>query len=128
MYSRSRVAVREALLGATIACALMAGPALAAEHPFVASSQINTAGLDTTKAADMQTLYSRLRHAAEDVCAPQYRLGLKPVAHPKSCYEKALGDSIRAAKLPLLTQAYLTDHTIQEAVAHGLEAPSLASR
>jgi len=49
---------------------------------------------------------------------------LLPVDNPKLCYEKALGDAIRSAGSPLLTQIYLTTHTLQEAAARGIKGPS----
>ena len=74
-------------------------------------------------------MYSRLKHAAEVVCTHGMRVDLKPVADQKGCYEKALGDAIRSAKLPLLTQVYLETHTPREPAAHGIDVPvQLASK
>ena len=46
-----------------------------------------------------------------------------PPGTHKVCYEKALGNAIRAANLKLLTQVYLVTHTLQEAAARGIDVP-----
>jgi hypothetical protein len=46
-----------------------------------------------------------------------------PSDDPKGCHEKALGDAIRAAKVPMVTQVYLAYHTLQEAAAYGIDIP-----
>jgi UrcA family protein len=112
------------LLGPVLACALFAGTAAADDHNVIVSKQIDTRGLDLNRAADAQMLYTRIRHAADDVCTRGKQVDLLPMDNPTRCYEKALGDAIRAAKLPMLTQIYLTTHTVQEAAARGIEVPS----
>ena len=37
---------------------------------------------------------------------------------------QGLGDAIRSANLPLLTQVYLGTHTLRQAAAYGIEAPA----
>jgi hypothetical protein len=49
-------------------------------------------------------LYSRLQHAAQVVCTHGMRVDLVPSRDPQGCYEKALGNAVRAANLKLLTQ------------------------
>jgi UrcA family protein len=111
------------LLAPVLACALFIGTARADKHQVTVSKQINTTGLDLDKPADVQKLYTRIRHAADDVCTRGKQVDLLPVESPQRCYEKALGDAIRSANLPMLTQIYLTTHTVQEAAARGIQVP-----
>jgi hypothetical protein len=62
-------------------------------------------------------LYSRLQHAAQVVCTHGMRVDLVPSRDPQGCYEKALGNAVRAANLKLLTQVYLETHTLRQAGA-----------
>jgi len=39
-------------------------------------------------------------------------------------YPVALGEAIRSANLPLLTQAYLETHTFRQAAAYGIQVPA----
>jgi UrcA family protein len=112
------------LLGSLLACALFSGTAGADNHSVVVSKLIDTKGLDLNRPADAQTLYTRIRHAADDVCTRGRQVDLLPVDNPARCSEKALADAIRSAKLPMLTQIYLTTHSSQEAAARGIEVPS----
>ncbi len=41
----------------------------------------------------------------------------------EGCYEKALGNAVRSANMPLLTQVYLETHTLREAAARGIDVP-----
>ena len=124
MYVKMPLPATRSLLGLVLACALFSGTAGADDHRVVVSKQIDTTGLDLNRPADAQTLYTRIRHAADDVCTRGKQVDLAPVEDPKRCYEKALGDAIRSARLSMLTQIYLSTHTVQEAAAHGIEVPS----
>src|ERR1700722_4615279 len=48
-----------------------------------------------------------------------------PSPDPQGCYEKALGNAVRSANLPLLTLVYLATHTLQEAAAGGIGVPEM---
>jgi UrcA family protein len=108
---------------AAVACTLFAG-SIAAKDVTVAI-QVSTQGLDLSVPAGAQKLYWRLLQAARVACTNGNRVGLAPSDDPQGCREKALGDAIRAANLPLLTQAYLATHTIREAEAHGIDVPAM---
>ncbi len=124
MYVKIPLLSTRFFLGTVLACALFAGTAGADEHRVIVSKRIDTKGLDLNRAADAQALYTRIRHAADDVCTRGKQVDLLPVDNPMHCYEKALGDAIRSVNLPMLTQIYLTTHTVQEAAARGIEVPS----
>jgi UrcA family protein len=121
------------LIGSLLACALFTGTAVAAppeaappnvdKHQVIVAKRVDTTGLDLNRAADAQTLYTRIRHAADDVCTRGKQVDLLPNENPQRCYEKALADAIRSASLPVLTQLYLTTHTVQEATARGIKVP-----
>jgi len=108
---------------ALVACTLFAGKVAAKDQEFTVAYQVSTQGLDLKQLVGAQQLYSRLKHAAEVVCTHGMRVDLKPVADENACYEKALGDAVRSVNLPLLTQVYLVTHTLQQAVARGIEVP-----
>lgn len=112
------------LAGATaLACAAIAGNVSASEHVVPVSVPVNSQGLDLTKFDDARTFYIRLKNAAWVVCTRGTRVDLAPVADFRGCYEKALGDAVRSARTPLVTQLYLATHTMQEAAALGIQLP-----
>jgi UrcA family protein len=124
MYTKSAGMSAWAVLGAAaVTCTLFAGNVSAASPEFTVAVQVSTRGLDLSQPAGAHELYQRLQYAAWEVCKPDVRVALEPVADPKSCAEKALGDAIRSAKQPLLTQIYLETHTLREAATHGIEVP-----
>jgi UrcA family protein len=109
---------------AALACACFAGNALAAEHVVTIAVPVSSQGLDLSKPDDAKTFYIRLQNAAWLVCTRGTRVDLTPSEDPRGCYEKALGDGVRTAKAPLVTQLYLATHTLQEAAALRIELPA----
>jgi len=120
MYSKPTLGM---LLGAVAACTLVAGNVEAKDHVVPVSVQVSAAGLDLSQPADARTFYTRLQNAAWMVCTRGTRADLLPVDDLKGCYEKALGDAVRATGKPMVTHVYLSGHTLQEAAAHGIELP-----
>jgi UrcA family protein len=122
MFTKTAVMSALPVLGAAVvACALFAGNVAANE--VTVAIQVNTRGLDLSQPAGAHEIYTRLQHAARVVCTHGMRVGLQPSPDPEGCYEKALGDAVRSAKVPLLTQAYLATHTLREAAARGIDVP-----
>jgi len=122
MYTRTVLMGALPVLGAAIvACTLVAGSVVAKE--VAVAVQVSTLGLDIRQPAGAHELYSRLQRAARVVCTHGNRVGLEPSTNPVTCYEKALGDAIRSARVPLLTQVYLATHTLQQAAARGIDPP-----
>jgi UrcA family protein len=109
---------------AAVASALFGGNVVAAGHKVTVAIHVSTQGLDLKQLAGARKFYRRLQEAARQVCSPGYPVALEPVLEPKVCSEKALGDAVRFAKVPLLTQVYLETHTFAEAAAHGIEVPA----
>lgn len=127
MYTQS-ASVRT-LLAIIIAGSLVAGIAQANEHTVVISNTVSTSGLDLGDSADAQTLYTRLRRAANDVCTRSTRVDVTPTDNLPRCFEKALGNAVRLANSPLVTQAYLANHTLHDAATWGIDLPAeLAKR
>jgi UrcA family protein len=110
---------------AAVACALFAGSVAAKDDAVTVSIQVSTQGLDVSQPSGVQKLYLRIENAARVACTHGYRVDLAPSPNPEACREKALGDAIRAANLPQLTQAYLATHTLREAAAHGIDVPAM---
>jgi UrcA family protein len=122
MYTNTSVMTAcPVLAAAVVACTLFAGN-VAAKDVTVAI-QVSARGLDLRQPAGAQMFYTRLEYAARVVCTHGNRVGLQPSPDPKNCYEKALGDAIRSANMPLLTQVYLATHTLREAAARGIDVP-----
>lgn len=122
MNSKPGTRTTRAMLGAAL-CVLFAGGAAASDHNVTVSSRISSEGLDLNQPADARTFYARLENAAWMLCTRGTRADLLPVDNLKACYEKALGDAVRATKRPMVTLAYLADHTLQQAAAHAIEVP-----
>ena len=124
MYTKTAgMSARSVLGAAAIACTLFAGNVVAGDHGVTVAIHVSTQGLDLSQPAGAQMFYTRLEYAARVVCTHGNRVGLQPSPDPKSCYEKALGDAIRSANMPLLTQVYLATHTLREAAARGIDVP-----
>lgn len=112
---------------ATAACAAFSGPVLAGAPVVVVKIPVSYSGRDLSQPTGAQELYRRLQRAAFIACSDGNRVGLEPLADPKACYEKAIGDAVRSVKQPQLTMIYLKTHTLQEAAAHGIEIPALVA-
>ena len=125
MYVKTAAFRSHLALGAVaIAGALFAGNVAAQGHNVNVAIHVSAQGLDLHRPAGAQELYARLKHAADVACTHGNRVDLKPSSDPKSCYEKALGEAIRSANVPLLTQVYLGTHTLRQAAAYGIEPPA----
>ena len=124
MYSKTVVMSAWSVLGAAVvACTLFAGEVAAEGRPVKVALQVSARGLDLNKPAGARELYSRLKNAAWIVCTRANRAGLEPSPDPDACYELALGEAIRSANLPLLTQAYLETHLPRDAATYGIDVP-----
>lgn len=125
----TRIGTRSMFGAAALAFALFAGTAAAGEHTVTVAMHVSTAGLDLSQAKDARTFYQRLENAAWVACTRGDRVDLVPVDNVNVCYQKALGSAVRVAKVPLVTQQYLTTHTFAEAASQGIEIPAqVASR
>jgi UrcA family protein len=112
---------------ALAACALLSGP-LQAEEPFVTvKASVSFAGRDVAQPAGARALYVRVRHAAIEVCGRGMRVDLRPVDDFAGCIETAVGEAVRLANLPQLTQEYLKTHTLQQAANHRIGLPVLTA-
>ena len=68
---------------------------------------VDTAGLDPSRLADAQTLYSRIRSAAHSVCrAEKAAWDGKAVHHQRQCVEEAVATAVARANQPLLTAVH----------------------
>jgi UrcA family protein len=123
MY-RAVMSARSVLGAAAVACTLLAGNVAAKDHKVIVAIHVSTQGLDLRQPAGAQQFYTRLQHAAWVVCTHGNRVDLAPPADPEGCYERALGDAIRSANVPLLTQVYLETHTLRQAAARGIDVPT----
>ena len=124
MYRTAVVSAGWVLGAAAVACTLFAGSVAAKDHVVIVAVHVSTQGLDLSQPAGAHELYRRLQRAARVACTDGNRVDLAPALDPEGCYEKALGDAIRSADLPLLTQVYLVTHTLGEAAARGIDVPA----
>jgi len=126
MYAKVAATSARLLLGTTtaVACALFAGSVAAKDKIVTVSVKVSPQGLDLSQPADAQTFYRRLENAAWMVCTRGTRVDLLPAGDEFRCYQNALGDAVHASNKPLVTQIYLTTHTLQDAAAHGIDVPA----
>jgi UrcA family protein len=125
MSVKTAVTSARLFLGAAaVVCTLSAGNVAAKDHNVTVAISVSTQGLDLSRPADAQTFYTRVKNAAWVACTRGNRVDLLPVDDLQGCYETALGEAIRSAKTPTLTQIYLATHTLQEAAKHGIEVPA----
>jgi UrcA family protein len=123
MYTKTVVNAWSVIGGAIVACTLFAGDAVAQGHEVTVAHHVSTHGLDLSTSAGARELYRRLKNAAWIVCNRPDRVDLEPTLAPVACSEKALGDAVRSAHMPLLVQAYLETHSLGQAAAHGIDVP-----
>lgn len=123
MYAKTALLRARPLLSASLACMLFSGALAAQEHNVTVAVPVSAKGLDLNQATDARIFYTRLKKAASVVCTHGNRVDLAPVVDFRGCYEKALGGAVRSARAPLITQIYLSSHTIREAVESGIELP-----
>jgi UrcA family protein len=114
-------------IAAAAACALLSAPIEAEQPAVTVKINVSTAGLDPRQPAGARELYVRLQAAARVVCAHGDRVDLLPVADFAGCYEQAVADAVRSARLPQLTLAYLASHTLQDAATRGIEVPVMVA-
>jgi UrcA family protein len=119
MVMSSRLVVAFAIAGALITANAAAGG-----QAITVSERVSSKGLDLNRPADAQKFYYRLQNAARVLCTRGNQVGLQPLDDPQGCIEDALGNAVRAAKAPGVTQIYLAHHTLREAAAHGIEVPA----
>lgn len=124
MYIKKCPRSARLVLGAAAAYLVMFGNVMAKDHIVEVSVPINSKGLDLSQPADAQTFYARLKNAAWMVCTRGTRADLLPADDVSGCYEKALGDAVRATRKPMVTLVYLSTHTLQQAVAYGIDLPA----
>jgi UrcA family protein len=122
MYAKPVVMTTRSLLVA-VACALCAGNVAAKDRMITIELHVKADGLDLSQVADAVTFYRRIQDAAGLVCSHANRVDLVPLDDSKTCQEKALGGAIGSIKVPLLTQIYLANHTLQQAATYGIEVP-----
>jgi len=123
MYPNAiRTPIRVLVAAAGLCSAFCGGNAVADDITVTVRIPVSTQGLDLTRAADAQTLYSRLRNAAWLACTQARRTDLQPSDNPQACSEKALAEAVRAAQSRLLTQIYLWSHTPGEAITYGMDS------
>jgi UrcA family protein len=123
MYTKRAFMSARGVLGAAVVAGTLCAGSVAAKDPVTVASRVTTQGLDLSQPAGARELYLRFQHAATVVCTHGMRVDLAPSPNPQVCYEKALGDAIRSANLPLLTQVYLETHTLRDAAALGIDLP-----
>jgi UrcA family protein len=125
MYNKMDFMSAWPVLGvAIVAGTLFAGEVAAKDPEFTVAYRVTTQGLDPSQPAGAHELYTRLRHASQVVCTHGKRADLTPVTNEYSCYERALGNAVRSANLPLLTQVYLETHKPWQAAALGIDLPA----
>jgi UrcA family protein len=68
---------------------------------------VSAIGLDVERLPDAETLYRRIRTAAQSACRAQRALwDGKRVLHHKRCVERAVEDAVLRAEQPLLTTVH----------------------
>jgi UrcA family protein len=97
---------RSALAVAALGALVSGSVGVAAETETRAdlpSVTVRYADLDLNTPAGVETLYSRLRAAAREVCNVDERRPLVEVMAARRCYDQVLGTAVDDAKLPTLT-------------------------
>jgi UrcA family protein len=111
---------------AVAACALLSSPVRADGRVITVQKSVSTAGLDLAQPDAALTLYYRLSKAAFEVCANPLLVDVPSRSEHGSCFERALANAIRSARLPQLTAIYLKKHSQQDAANRVVDVASLS--
>jgi UrcA family protein len=65
--------------------------------------------LDLTRSAGVAVLYTRIKQAARDVCAPFNSRALGSIADARSCTEHSIARAVADVNAPALTSYHLTN-------------------
>jgi UrcA family protein len=93
-------------LFAAVASGLASLPAAAAAGFDPPAVTVNFADLDISQSAGATTLYHRIRAAAQNVCSPFDRPGLRSKMQLDACVDKAVADTVLKVDRPALTAVY----------------------
>jgi UrcA family protein len=86
----------------------LGGVAAAAERTDnVPTRMVQYADLDLTQDQDVAKLYSRIKHAAAQVCEPMTIRALDLVSHSRRCTQQAIARAIADVNSPRLGNLYL---------------------
>ncbi len=99
-----------ASVGSLVACADAYAADLAADQDLqVAKRTVKYADLDLSHAAGAETLYSRIRMAARQVCASTFAgWEWESVNAARPCMDKAINRAVADVNAPTLTSYYMT--------------------
>jgi UrcA family protein len=104
--------VRGLTVAAAFTTALLAfNPASAAVDADAAPRvTVRFGDLDLSKPQGAETLYRRIRFAAEQVCAPFDGPALYSWVHFHACVDKAIADAVRTVDKPAVLAVYKAKH------------------
>lgn len=75
--------------------------------PYLKQTEVSYADLDLTKVADAKTLYSRIWHAAHDVCRADFGVTSRTQHVEDACFQQALEEAVHRVSDPNVTAVYL---------------------
>jgi UrcA family protein len=124
MYTNRVMVGLTAWVCLTPVCLTCTGPLAAQGREVSVSLQVSAKGLDLRRPEGAQAFYLRINRAAYTACTSGNRVGLAPPDNQQACIENSLAAAVRAVRVPMLTQAYLANHTLRQAEAAGIYVPA----
>jgi UrcA family protein len=100
-------------IGASIVVAVLASCFTAAasardSDPYLKQTEVSYSDLDLTQVADAKRLYSRIWHAARNVCRVDFGVTSRTQNVEEKCFDEAVETAVHRVSDPNLTAVHLT--------------------
>jgi UrcA family protein len=95
------------LVVAVIATCFTAVASAKDNDPYQKQTEVSYSDLDLAQVADAKTLYSRIRHAARDVCRAEVGVTSRTSRIENKCFAQAVEDAVHSVSDPNLTAVFL---------------------
>ena len=105
------------LVVAVIATCFTAVASAKDNDPYQKQTEVSYSDLDLTQVADAKKLYSRIRHAARDVCRAEFGVTSRTTQVEDKCFGQAVEEAVHRVGDPNLTAVYLANAGTRSMVA-----------
>ena len=75
--------------------------------PYLKQTEVSYSDLDLTQVADAKKLYSRVWHAAHEVCRAEFGVTSRTQRVEEACFQRSVEEAVHSVSDPNLTAVYL---------------------
>jgi len=95
-------------LGAALLAISFTGVASATDSdPYLKQTEVSYSDLNLAHVSEAKKLYSRIWHAARDVCRAEFGSASRTRLVEEKCFDDAIADAVRKVSDPNLTAVYM---------------------